>query len=199
MNSKLMAAAIVGSSLLGAAGLGFGVYALTREVPLPEPEAAVEELVEPVASPDLAPALATVERTQATTQNAPAPAPEPESYEPELDTSGPVRVRRLVVSTGIDRREPVGVSDVFTIGEQRRLYAFVEAVNESDAPVELRVTFEPERGESAGHIELEVPAEVARWRTWAYTQNVVRAGRWEAVVRDSEGHVIARRPFDVEE
>ncbi|MBZ0121540.1 MAG: DUF2914 domain-containing protein, partial [Sandaracinaceae bacterium] len=65
--------------------------------------------------------------------------------------------------------------------------------------VELQVTFEPERGEAVGHVGLRVPASASRWRTWAYSRNVSRPGRWQAVVRDAEGRVIARRAFDVVE
>src|SRR5690606_4178759 len=132
---------------------------------------------------------------------APAPAPEPaeappESFEPEL-RDGDVRLRRLIVATGVSDREPTGASDAFELGTAR-IYAFVEAVNETHEPVELRVTFEPERGESVGHVALEVPASARRFRTWAYTRHVYSAGRWNVVVRDADGRLIARRPFDVE-
>lgn len=116
-------------------------------------------------------------------------------YAPQLE-EGAVRLRRLIVATGIEEREPSGAADVFARNADR-VYAFIEAVNETDQPAELRVTFEPERGESVGHVTLEVPARARRFRTWAYSRNVQTAGEWQVVVRAAD-RVIARRPFTVE-
>jgi hypothetical protein len=115
-----------------------------------------------------------------------------------LTDEGPIRARRLVVAGGIDQREPVGASDVFDLGAFDRVYAFVEAVNETDEAVTLTVTFEPASGESTGHVALEVPARAGRFRTWAFTRNIASGGQWEAVVRGPDGDVLARRPFVVE-
>lgn len=193
-NTKLVLGGIAG--VIAAGAMFAGLFALSSSsASPPTPEA---RPVEPVPAPALEPALATTHapRIEAPAV-APAPAPEP-SYEPEL-ASGAIRLRRLVVATGVERHEPTGARDVFELGGQRRVYAFVDAVNETDEEVALRVTFEPERGESAGHVALEIPANVARFRTWAYTRHVYEPGRWEVVVRAPDGRVIARRPFDVVE
>ena len=118
-------------------------------------------------------------------------------FEPELHDRGAIRVRRLVIATGIERHEPTGAADLFELGAQERIYAFVDAVNERDESVELAVTFEPERGETSGHVDLEIPAHARRWRTWAYTRHVYTAGRWRAVVRGTDGQVLAARAFDI--
>lgn len=191
-NVKLVVGGIAG--VLCAVGLAAGVIYGTSMGAEPRVPQAREP--EPVESPNLAPELATTHQPSIQTPQV-APEPEVESYEPVL-ASGDVRVRRLIVATGIEGHEPTGASDVFELGAQRRLYAFVDAVNETDEPVQVRVTFEPERGESAGHVTLNVPASVSRYRTWAYTRHVYTEGRWHVVVRDTEGRVLARRPFDVE-
>ncbi len=116
----------------------------------------------------------------------------------ELLGDGPVRARRLVVARAVDQREPVGASEVFELGDGDRIYAFVEAVNETAEPVTLTVTFEPESGETTGHVALEIPAGAARFRTWAFTRNIARRGEWQAVVRGPDGAILARRPFVVE-
>ncbi len=111
-----------------------------------------------------------------------------------------LRVRRLVVSTGIESREPAGASDTFD-GEDERLYAFVDLANRGDA-TEVEISFEPEIESRDAHVTglvtLEVPSEVGRHRTWAWSRNVHTPGQWYAVVRDLEGHELARAAFTIE-
>ncbi len=192
--TKLVLGGVCGVIVAG--GMLAALFAIPNEAP--SAPAAREEAVEPVPAPDLEPALAT---THTPSVQAPvvAPEPAPPSYEPELRGTGAIRVRRLIVSSGVAGHEPTGADDVFELGAQPRIYAFVDAVNETDEEVALRVTFEPEQGESAGHVALEIPANVPRFRTWAYTRHVYTPGRWEVVVRAPDGSVIARRPFDVVE
>ena len=191
-NLKLVAGGIAG--LLSAIGLmaGFLVWASQGDAPA-ESEA---EAPEPVPVPALEQELATI------TAPAPAPVvepveelPAPPSFEAEL-SDGPIRVRRLVVSTGVRGHEPIGATNFIEVGAQRRVYAFVEAVNETDEDIALDVTFEPAEGESTGHVTLDIPP-TRRFRTWAYTRHIYTAGRWEIVVRGPDGRVIGRRPFEV--
>jgi hypothetical protein len=111
-----------------------------------------------------------------------------------------LRVRRLVVATGIEDREPTGVSETFD-GEDARLYAFVDLANRGDE-TEVEVSFEPEVVSRDAHVSglvtLEVPGEVGRHRTWAWSRGVHAPGRWSVVVRDLEGHELARTPFTIE-
>lgn len=196
MDMKLMAGG-VGGVLVAAGGIAlFVASAMHEPAPTSRAPRQAAEPVEPLAPPRLEPALATTTRASSA---APVEVPdgvEPERYEPEL-RDGAIRVRRLVVATGVAHREPTGASDVFEVGASPRLYAFVEAVNETGEPVALRVTFEPARGEPTGHVSLEVPASAPRFRTWAYTRHVYTTGRWHVVVRAADGRLVARRPFDV--
>lgn len=106
-------------------------------------------------------------------------------------------VRRLVVSEDIENREPVGAASRFD-DETERLFAFVEAVNESDEAGELVVTFESEDGTEVGFITLEIPANAPRWRTWAYSRNIHEVGSWTAVIRTANGDELAREHFEIE-
>ncbi|MEC7525964.1 MAG: DUF2914 domain-containing protein [Myxococcota bacterium] len=193
-NLKLLAGGLAG--LLTAIGLvvGFALWASSPgDAPVDDARAEPEAPVETIPSPQLEAPVTNVHVD-------PAPAPEalpaPDPYAPEL-ADGPIRVRRLVVATGVSGHEPTGASDSFVLGDPRRFYAFVEAVNETGDDAALEVTFEPEAGESAGHVSLDVPAGAPRFRTWAYTRHVYTPGRWHAVVRHPDGRELARRAFDV--
>jgi hypothetical protein len=108
-----------------------------------------------------------------------------------------LRIRRLVVSQGVEAREPIGAAESFALAEVDRLYAFVEVHNADAAESEIFVTFEPERGPVRGHVRLRVGA-TPRWRTWAYTRGVRSPGTWTAVVRNGEGELLAKTTFVVE-
>lgn len=203
-NVKLLAGGVAAMLLPVAAGVAFYLWAEEAEAPrAPEASAeAAEEAVDPVPSPRLEPELATTHRPSVPPRPEPVASPEPEPevdpYAPELTTSGPIRVRRLIVATGVRSHEPTGAADEIALGT-RRVYAFVDAANRTDEDVALRVTFEPEDGETAGHVALDVPAGAPRWRTWAWTRHVYSPGRWHAVVRGPDGRELARRAFDVVE
>ncbi|HVY46250.1 MAG TPA: DUF2914 domain-containing protein, partial [Minicystis sp.] len=108
-----------------------------------------------------------------------------------------LHVKRLVVSTGVAGREPVGASDLFRTSETERLYAFVEIENPSRHAGDIRVTFEPPDGRAPrGNVELAV-GETTRWRTWAYTTGAHQVGSWTAVVKDRSGRTLARKPFEI--
>ncbi len=111
--------------------------------------------------------------------------------------SGDFAVKRLVVTRGIDKREPL-VTDALHTGDGP-LYAFVELANPTDDPRAVEVTFsEDGSGREVGHIKLEVPAHKSRWRTWGRTALVDKAGSWSAIVRDANGTELARAPFRIE-
>ncbi len=106
------------------------------------------------------------------------------------------QLKRLVVTTGVEKREPVKVETLLA-GEEP-IFAFMELANESEEDQYVVVTFEREDDlEVVGHIKLKVPAEQPRWRTWGRTHMIKDAGPWVAVVRTPEGHELAREPFDV--
>lgn len=206
---KLIAGGVAGLLVPVAAAIALFAYSLddsptSREDaraqggdgPLAEPRE-----VAPVPAPRLDTALATTRRAAHTPEaQRPEAAPRPSPRrEPVLSADGPLRVRRLVVATGVRAHEPTGAGDTFALGETPRIYAFVEASSSAGEDARLDVTFEPRVGESTGHVSLEIPAGTPRWRTWAFTRHVYRAGEWEAVVRAADGRVLARRAFTVVE
>lgn len=111
----------------------------------------------------------------------------------------PLKVKRLVVTEAIARksREPLGEKTSFKAEDTDKIYAFVEVENPTQGESEVFVTFEPQgEGASQGQVSLHVGAS-PRWRTWAFTRNAKKAGQWAAVVRDADGKVLAKTPFEV--
>ncbi|HBQ17964.1 MAG TPA: hypothetical protein DEF51_44870 [Myxococcales bacterium] len=196
-NLKLLAGGVAG--LLTALGLivGFAFWASSGADTSRAEARETEAPVATIPSPELEMPMTNTHRDPVV---APLPvaeeAPARDPYAPTL-AEGRLRVRRLVVASGVSGHEPTGADDVFEVGAQRRVYAFIEAVNETGEDVAVEVTFEPASGESVGHVSLDVPAGTPRWRTWAFTRHVYTTGRWHAVVRHPDGREIARRAFDV--
>ncbi|MGE0788385.1 MAG: DUF2914 domain-containing protein [Sandaracinaceae bacterium] len=192
---SLIAGGITGS--LAAVGMivavGFALGGSRSSTPLAHDEAPVPTVPTPALHEELATTTPTPRVEPPIVAPAEAPLPPPRV----VLRDGAIRVRRLVLARGIDGHEPVDATDEVVLGAQPRLYAFVEAVNETGEDVELTVTFEPVEGESTGHVALSIPAASHRYRTWAWTRHIYHAGAWDVVVRDDEGRVIARRAFDV--
>ncbi len=105
----------------------------------------------------------------------------------------PPEVKRLVLATAVENREPVALAGEAQPGEA--LTAFVELANPGSAPAHLVVTFEHSSGQKVGFVKLEVPGSSARYRTWARTQNIRQGGAWEAVVHLEDGTELARQSF----
>lgn len=126
---------------------------------------------------------------------------EPEVAEPEapsLRSAEGVSVRRMMLSRTIEDREPVAPSTEFHASSDR-LYAFFDIRNENDEEATFLVTFDGPGGRSAGHVELSVPADVGRWRTWAYTRNATEPGEWVAQLHDVDGNLLGSQAFTIRE
>ncbi|WP_437571331.1 DUF2914 domain-containing protein [Sorangium sp. So ce542] len=108
-----------------------------------------------------------------------------------------LKVKRLVLAEGVKDREPVAPGTTFRAPETERLYAFLEIENRGDAEGEVTVAFvPPDGGAPVGNVTLGVGPS-PRWRTWAFTRGVRKAGEWTAVVRSETGEELARAPFEV--
>jgi Protein of unknown function (DUF2914) len=105
-----------------------------------------------------------------------------------------VRVKRLVVTQAVEDREPVKVGEV---SASTPVIAFVEVATDGREDQNVVVTFEHETGDRVGLVNLNVPGNKSRWRTWGRTYDVNRDGRWTAVVRDSRGEELGRTAFTV--
>jgi hypothetical protein len=103
-------------------------------------------------------------------------------------------VKRLVIASAVQEREPVELENG-KVAEP--ILAFVELKNLSESEAGVIVTFEHESGKKVGYVELSVPAESNRYRTWARTHNIQEPGTWTAVVKSQTGEELARKSFTV--
>ncbi len=103
-------------------------------------------------------------------------------------------VKRLVIASDIQEREPVELTDAKI---EEPVVAFVELKNPEDAEMGVVVTFEHEGGQKVGFVELSVPGNSSRYRTWARTRNIKKPGEWTAVVKSKSGEELARKSFQV--
>jgi len=163
--------------------------------------------VEPVAN---APALSSASRTldDSNADDAPdlptaakpavneVPKSEPKAEPTVHADATDLKVRRLVVASGVENREPVGSSDAFRAGDDR-VYAFVEMANRSSHDGGIVIVFE-NGSTRTGMVELEIPGDVGRWRTWGYTRALRQPGTWNVVVREQDtGKELARTSIEV--
>ncbi|WP_437958749.1 DUF2914 domain-containing protein [Sorangium sp. So ce119] len=138
----------------------------------------------------------------AATMTAPVPAPAPsvaggKERKEKATGAAELKVKRFVIAEGVKDREPVAPGTTFRAPETERLYAFVELENRGDVEGEVTVSFvPPDGGAPVGNVTLGVGPS-PRWRTWAFTRGVRRAGEWTAVVRSETGEELARAPFEV--
>jgi hypothetical protein len=192
MFSKHTALVLIGLSLLAAA-----CNAPSAEPPSPAPKAAVvapaAKAVEPVPA-------AKQEIVTAAVAVAPTPAPLAKASAMAVakgaaQSADGLVVKRFVVASGIENREPLAVESV-SLGALP-VFAFAELQNAGDED-KVTITFEREgSSDSVGHVELDVPGATKRWRTWGRTNLIDKAGRWNAVLRDQSGKELSRTAFDV--
>ncbi len=119
------------------------------------------------------------------------------TYEATLLDHEGVVLKRLKTTSEIEQREPVAEASTFAAGIGR-VYAFMEVQNDTDEEQVLTTNFIGPQGEVRGGVEITIPPNVPRWRTWAYSSHVRSPGQWEVEVRSEEGALLGAVAFDVE-
>jgi len=103
-------------------------------------------------------------------------------------------VKRLVVGTGVENLEPVGVAETFPASTEK-VSCFLEA---TDIAKDTEVTFVWFSGEKEMS-KFSVPIkEGPRWRTYADKNLREIKGDWKVEIRDPEGKVVKDVKFKVE-
>ena len=129
-----------------------------------------------------------------------APPPDVPASVAEVFTGGDISFRRVVLCKGVKDREPVEPTSTFRREREGQVWVYLDAVNASDADQDVTVTFEAvdRPGAAAPPVDLKIGTG-ARWRTWAWATAWRAPGRYRVVVRDAQGRVLARAPFEVVE
>ena len=105
-----------------------------------------------------------------------------------------ITVARLVVGTGVENKEPVGVGDTFPASTEK-VYCFLEAAN---IPEDMEVTFIWSHGEKE-MLKTPLPLKMGpRWRTYADKNLYGLKGDWKVEIKDAKGNLIKDVKFKVE-
>jgi hypothetical protein len=117
-----------------------------------------------------------------------------QTAESQTGTSHPFTIERMVVATGVEDREPVGVAEKFPQSTEK-VYCFIEAKDVTeDTKVEV-VWFHS--GNKLHTYELGLQ-KGSRWRTFAYKNLRGMTGEWKVELKDSAGNTIQSLSFLVE-
>ncbi len=103
-------------------------------------------------------------------------------------------VKRLVVGTGVENLEPVGVAETFPASTEK-VYCFLEA---TDIAKDTEVSFAWFNGDKELS-KFSVPLKQGpRWRTYAEKNLRELKGDWKVEIRDADGKVVKDVKFKVE-
>ena len=104
-------------------------------------------------------------------------------------------IARLVVGTGVENREPVGVAETFPASTEK-VYCFLEATNiAKDTEVSV-VWFHGEKE----IWKISLPLKMGpKWRTNALKNLRGLKGDWKVEIKDADGNLVKDVKFKVEE
>ena len=103
-------------------------------------------------------------------------------------------IARLVVGTGVEDKEPVGVAETFPEATEK-LYCFLEA---TEIAKDTEVSFVWWHGDKEIQ-KITLPLQMGpRWRTFAYKNIGGMKGDWKVEIRDSGGNLVKEVAFKVE-
>jgi Protein of unknown function (DUF2914) len=103
-------------------------------------------------------------------------------------------IARLVIGTGVENREPVGVAETFPATTEK-VYCFLEA---TEIPKDTEVSFVWFHGEKEV-LKTHLPLQTGpKWRTFADKNLGGMKGDWKVEVRDAKGNLIKDIKFKVE-
>ncbi|MFH1985194.1 MAG: DUF2914 domain-containing protein [Pseudomonadota bacterium] len=106
---------------------------------------------------------------------------------------GPFTIARLEMCTGVENREPVGVTDTFT-ADIGIVSAFLEA---RDIPAETTVSFVWFHGdEEVARVPVKI-GQSGRWRTHSSKKLGGRIGAWKVEIQDAQNALLGTAAFTV--
>lgn len=103
-------------------------------------------------------------------------------------------VNRVVVGTGVENNEPVGVAETFPATEEK-VYCFLEA---ADIAKDAKVSFVWYHGQDE-MLKTTLPLKIGkRWRTFADKKLRGIKGDWKVEIKDADGNTLKEVKFKVE-
>jgi hypothetical protein len=103
-------------------------------------------------------------------------------------------IARLVVGTGVENREPVGVAETFPASTEK-VYCFLEATNITQ---DTEVSFVWFHGEKEIW-KISLPLKTGpKWRTNASKTVSGLPGDWKVEIKDADGNLVQDVKFKVE-
>jgi hypothetical protein len=103
-------------------------------------------------------------------------------------------IARLVIGTGVEDREPVGVADTFPATTEK-VYCFLEA---TEILKDTEISFVWFHGEKE-MLKTNLPLQTGpKWRTFADKKIGGMKGDWKVEVRDVKGTLVKDTKFKVE-
>ena len=103
-------------------------------------------------------------------------------------------IAKLVIGTGVDKREPVGVAEVFPASAEK-VYCFLEATGIAK---DTEVSFVWFYGQKE-MLKITLPVKMgSRWRTFACKNLRGLKGEWKVEIRDPDGNLLKDIKFKVE-
>jgi hypothetical protein len=103
-------------------------------------------------------------------------------------------IARLVVGTGVEKGEPVGVAEKFSATTER-VYCFLEA---KSIPKDTEISFVWIHGQKE-LLKTTLPLKMgSKWRTYAHKNLRGLKGDWRVEIKDASGNLIKDVKFKVE-
>lgn len=103
-------------------------------------------------------------------------------------------VARLVVGTGVEKGEPVGIAEKFPATTEK-VYCFLEAKN---IPKDTEISFVWIHGQKE-LLKTTLPLKMgSKWRTYAHKNLRGLKGDWKVEIKDANGNLIKDVKFKVE-
>jgi hypothetical protein len=103
-------------------------------------------------------------------------------------------ISRIVMGTGVENREPVGVAAVFPAATEK-VYCFLEAAN---IPKDMEISLIWFHGQKEMR-KMSLPLKAgSRWRTFAHKNLGGLKGDWKVEIKDAEGKLLKDLAFKVE-
>ena len=112
----------------------------------------------------------------------------------EAKESAPFSVKRLVVGTGMENREPIGVAETFPASVEK-VYCFLEATNIAE---NMEATFVWFNGDKELSRFTAPVKQGPRWRTHVEKNLRGLKGNWKVELRDSGDRILKEVKFKVE-